>query len=141
MQVKLIHDKRSGGVVVADFHAADEAILHEIDVLHHLVGEEVASEIVNDLMDVNCGAAVGFGREICGFDMRVEDGPLTSPVIADLCVTMCPTVFHQVGPVYVVVHEVEYAFDVASIEVFVGGGEEFAISLHGLLLLDRLMYG
>jgi hypothetical protein len=103
-------------------------------VLHHLVGEEFAGEIVNNLMDVNSDAAVGFGDEVCGFDVWVEDGPLTSPVVADLYVTVGATVFHQVGPVHVVMHEVEYCIDIASVEVFVGGGEDVLVSLHGVLL-------
>jgi hypothetical protein len=112
--------------VVADFHTADEAILYKVDVLHHLIDEKFPVEIVHDLMDVNGGAAIRFRGEVGRFDVRVEDCPLAGPVVANLGVAVGATVFHEVGPVYVAVHEVEYAVDVACVEVLVCGGEEIS---------------
>jgi hypothetical protein len=137
MEFKLSCYRCSGRLAVANLHAADEAILYQVHVLHPLIDEEFAAEIANDLMDVNGGAAIGFGGEIGGFDVRVEDRPLASPVVANLCVTAGATVFHQVGPVYVAMHEVEHGVDVACVEVLIRGGEKFSVSLHGLLLLDH----
>ncbi len=92
MEFKLI--QYSGRLVVANLHAADETVLYQVDVLHHLIDEDFAGEIANDLMDVSGSAAIRFRGEIGGFDVRVEDRPLASPIVSHLCVTVRATVFH-----------------------------------------------
>jgi hypothetical protein len=120
----------SGERSFANLHAANKAILHKIDVLHHLIEEDFAGEIANDLMDMNGGAAVWFGGEIRGFDVWVEDGPLACPVVPHSVVAVDATALHRIGPVHIGVHEVQDGVDVAGVEVLVSGGEEVAVSLH-----------
>ena len=43
-----------------DLHATDQAILNEVDVLHHLIGEKQSVEVVNYLVDEDGGlVAIG----------------------------------------------------------------------------------
>ena len=56
-----INQKRPGGLRSLfrfsgkDLHAADQPILNEVDVFHHLIEEEQSVEVVNDLVDEDGG--------------------------------------------------------------------------------------
>ena len=87
----------SGEWSFTNLHAANKAILHKIDVLHQVIDEDFNGEIANDLMDMNCGAAVRFGGEVHGFDVRVEDDPLACPVVPHVMMAMNTTTSIPLG--------------------------------------------
>src|SRR5258705_5144381 len=89
----------SGGLAGANFHALDEPFPYEIDVLHHLVENDLAAKIANDLMDLDDSSALGVRGKADGFDVRVKRTPVADPVFADPTIAVDPATLHSILPV------------------------------------------
>src|ERR1700742_4772772 len=118
-----------------DFHAADETVFDEVDVLDLLVDEKIAGEIVDDLVDLDDDAAVGGGAEFYRLDVRIEHLELARPVFADGLVSVDTTAFHAIWPVDVGVHRGQHRVDLATIELVVDAAQELDFIRHGIYRL------
>jgi hypothetical protein len=120
----------SGGLAGANFHALDEPFPYEIDVLHHLVENDLAAKIANRLMDLDESSAVRVSGKADGFDVRVKQTPLADPVFADSTMPIDPATLHSIRPVHIFVHGAENGVDIAGVEGAIGRGDKVVISLH-----------
>src|SRR5450631_3828145 len=91
--------KRSGGVWCLcgfrgeDFHAPDQPILNEVDVLHHLIEEKGSIEPAHDLVDEHGGLTGIGGLKADGVNAGVNHGPLVRPVVAHALLAVHATSF------------------------------------------------
>src|SRR5262249_57208871 len=83
---------------ISNLHAPHAAILEAIDVLDHLLPDQLASPVPDDLPHVDYDAAV-LGHEAHRCHVRIDRTPLSGPVLADRVVTLDPTTVHAVRPV------------------------------------------
>ena len=120
----------SGGLSRANLHALDEPFPYEIDVLHHLVKNDLAATIANRLMDLDESSSVRVSGKADGFDVRVEQTPLADPVFADSTMAVDPATLHSIRPVHILVHCLQNGVDIACVERAVCRGDKVVISLH-----------
>jgi hypothetical protein len=106
-----------GGLrVVAEVHCGDEVTPHGEDMEDFGVGEDVALETSDELMDLDANLVAYLGGDGAGSDVGIELGPLARPVSADRVLPDDLAAFGCLGPVDVVGHQGECAVDVALIE-------------------------
>ena len=119
-----------GGLSRANLHALDEPFPYEIDVLHHLVENDLAAKIANRLMDLDADSSVGVSGKADGFDVRIKQTPLANPVFADSTMALDPATLHSIRPVHIFVHCPENGVNIAGVERAISGGDKVVISLH-----------
>ena len=113
-----------GGLGAADVETADEAVFDMKDVADHLIHEQIAIEIVNDLMDFDDNLALRSLGECDRLDMRVDHGPLPGPIAADSIASVNVAAFHAVGPHHVFMQSGEDGLHVTRVESVVEALEE-----------------
>src|SRR2546426_10639587 len=101
---------------LADLHAPDEAALDEIDVLHHLVLDNMSGPISDDLMPVDHGAARRMRLDAHRLDVRIDHAPLTSPVVSNAAMAVDTPAFHPIRPLDISMHGGQRRVDVAGVE-------------------------
>ena len=95
-----------GGVgLVGEIHGGDEAVVEGEDVEDFGVGEEVALEAFDSLVDADAEFVGGFFGDGEGFDVGIELGPLAGPVGADFFFAGDLAALGGFGPAYVWGHE------------------------------------
>jgi hypothetical protein len=104
-----------------NLHSINESVPEEIDMSNKLVHQYRASQIADDLVDAHYGAAAFVLIDLNRLNVRIKDGPLTSPVAADLIVSKHATAFHAVWPVHIGTHEGENGLYIPPIECRVSG--------------------
>jgi len=95
------------------------------------VQEEVAFQIVDDLMDGDHPVLILVGVDGNGFHVRAKCCELARPVVAHGFSSMDVAAFHSVRPFNLRVHARDYRIDVAGIEITIGVGENFALRHEG----------
>ena len=82
----------------------------------HLIDDELAGLVANDLMHLDGNPAVIFCRERLRLNDWVESLQLMIPVSADRIVSMEARAFQRVRPIDVAMHQVQHGFEVTPIE-------------------------
>ena len=81
-----------------------------------LIREEVAAEVVNDLMDFDRDFPLRSLGELKWLDVRIDHGPLACPVAAHSLASVDVAAFHSIGPDNLLVHRCEECLHIASVE-------------------------
>ncbi len=113
-----------GGGFVAEVHGGNETVAEGEDVEDFAVGEDVAVEALDELVDADAELGLIRGARFFGdgegIDVGVEFGPLAGPVGTDLGFADDVAAFGGFGPGDVVGHEGEGGVDVTTVEGGVG---------------------
>jgi hypothetical protein len=106
-------------------HGCDRSIAELIDVVDHLIDEDIARRnVTNDLVDLNVDATVGkFGHSAC-LHLGVHRLPLVRPIRPDGIVARDPSATTHVRPIDVRRHDDQQGFDVSGVEAVIDSTEE-----------------
>lgn len=84
--------------------------------LNHAVSQHMATQITNDLVDVNNNSAVCICAETLRFHARIDLLPLPLPILPHGFCAMDSAAFDAIGPVDIGMHVYQYSVDVATVE-------------------------
>src|ERR1700758_1559841 len=105
-----------GSVSFANIEALDQAIFEPENMHDHLIKQQLAFEVVYDLVDVRDHFLLRADGEADRLDVRIDHRPLTGPVAAHAFATVDVPSFHSVGPGDVVAHGCKHRVHVAGVE-------------------------
>lgn len=86
------------------------------DVAYHLVHQDVAREVADNLMNLHDRAPLPVGRKPDRLDVEIDHRPLPLPVTADGLAAMLMAALHPVCPFDIGMHRAEHDLHVVSVE-------------------------
>ena len=89
--------------------------------LHDLVFKDISRQITNDLVDIHHGIAGLIVFHAHGFNVGIQNAPLTSPIGAHFVASMHASTFHPVRPVHIRTHQRENPVNVPLVECRING--------------------
>src|SRR5215218_6530594 len=104
------------GSWLTDLEARDPPVVERVEVLDSLVGEELAVERADHLMDADEYPAVASAAYLLRLDARIDHRELARPVVADRRAAFDLTALHSVRPRDLLGEPIEDGADVSAVE-------------------------
>ena len=114
-----------GGRENGDFHGLDQAVFDCVAVADVFVGQDGACQVADDEVDVDEDLMVVLGIKSDRLDVRVDLGPLLSPIRSDFVMTSHKASLKCPWPCDVWVHGGKGGVEVPRVEASVSSSEEF----------------
>jgi hypothetical protein len=114
----------------ADIEAPDQPFFHPKYMADEFVREQVAVEVVHDLMHFDSDFPLRSFGELERLDVRIDHCPLAYPVAAHSLATVDVAAFHAICPDDVLVHRGEECLHITSVEPVVKTFKNFNFIRH-----------
>src|SRR5437868_1486226 len=114
----------------ADIETLDASVFNSKDMLHDLVGQQLAVATAHDLADLGRDLALGSGREAHRLDVRIDALPLARPVLPHTFVPGNVPALPAVRPQDVVVQGRQDRLDVPRVEPLIEALQKLHLARH-----------
>lgn len=117
-------------VTLFDVHSGDKGIAKLIGMVHDLIHKKFAFAIMNYLVNFYDPSISIIWTYAYRLNVRIEDRPLASPVLAHAFMSIDEAALHPVRPDDIGTHPGEDGVEAACVEIAVSAFEEFAVVAH-----------